>query len=158
MSVALPSKPRRTRLRALASTVATLGAVVLPLAATTPAHASTENVFVRYTQHDAFENLIYEVVFTGKVSSNGPTSYTLTGTLDAWCNDGPIFTEYAGVAYSPASASHTWKTYKCSDLAQEINVTGSRKAGEAIDIKVGGTSGTANTWNTTSNSTYNIGS
>ncbi|MFK0025775.1 hypothetical protein [Streptomyces sp. NPDC090798] len=81
----------------------------------------------------------------------------MSGRLDAYCNEGPLFTEYAALGYGAASQSYSYKSYKCSDLPTEIDFTASRPSGDAIDFQVGGTSGPLNTWNYSATSRYDIG-
>ncbi|MFZ3499047.1 hypothetical protein ACODT5_38520 [Streptomyces sp. 5.8] len=137
----------KPRLRRLATTAAGLAALAVPLAAATPAQASTQNVYATYREHDPFGNVIFSVTFNGTVTDSGPTGYVLDGDFFADCNPGLIFNEKAAVGHGPASGGYTWITVDCNKpVDQHIHATGTRGAGDDVDVKVGGTGGLVNVW------------
>lgn len=99
-----------------------------------------------YSKSDSNGNLTYDVSFNGSVRADGPTGFVIKGTLSSYASPGTLTKQSATVAYGAASGAWACQTYGC-DEEGTFRVTGSRKAGEAVQVKVGATSGIANSYN-----------
>lgn len=93
-----------------------------------------------YIAIDGNNNTTYDVRFDGIARADGPTGFVIEGTLSAYFMDGALTTQYARFGYKSSSGLWKYKTYGGDDADWSFKVSGTRKAGEKIQVVVGATS------------------
>jgi hypothetical protein len=133
--------------------VAAFAAFATPLAATAPAQAATRQVHVSYQDSQGF----YDVRFNGTVSHGAnPLKYIIDGELNAYCHHGTITDQSVAVQFGPANKNWQHRGHWCDDTPVHIHDEGWREKGVKIRVRVGATSGIANTYNYGTGIEYNI--
>ncbi|MEV5322734.1 hypothetical protein WBK31_14785 [Nonomuraea sp. N2-4H] len=146
---------RRSRYAALAGAI--LGSTLLTVPTAPPANAVTVTVRVAYIKDDPFGVNQYDVRFNGTVRSDGPNAYIIEGELDAYCHHGTLTGQSVRLDYGATRRSWQDVRYWCTDTPVPIRVRGSRDYGDTIDIKVGATSGSFNTYQFGETQRFNVG-
>ncbi|MFF2194103.1 hypothetical protein [Streptomyces sp. NPDC058157] len=98
-----------------------------------------QTVAAEYQSADSNGTVMYDVRFNGKVRSDGPTGYVVTGELDAMEGPGAMTTQYATVGFKFGNDGWQYETYACKDTPQTFTFTGERGAGDGVKVVVGAT-------------------